>query len=192
MYGPYTHCKARSAKESEATEDTFFVKGVAPRGVSLLAEMQQKSYNKGPDCDNRGCSLRRKQRIGNGSGACEACSSTREDSVRCLTSRRRQTEIAVGRPVHSRSVGFGMYFLLPFATVLLRVAQTLPERAHGLVDKGGKRGAVVALEAGVVQVVVLVALEVVFVAAVAGGRAECQMHKKPQKHERRRWNKECR
>ncbi len=149
------------------------MKGVAPRLAVSLAEMQQKSYKKGPDCDNRGCSLRRKQRTGDGSGACKACSSTREDSVHCLTSRRRQTEIAVGRPVHSRSVGFGLHFLLPFATVLLRVAQALSEGAHGLVDECGKRGAVVALEAGVVEVVVLVALEVVFVAAVAGGRAEC-------------------
>jgi hypothetical protein len=96
------------------------------------------------------------------------------------------------------------------ASVLLRVAEAASEGANSLVDEGGKWGAVVALEARMVQIVVpdqmlqkygegrvqmavLVALEVVFEAAVAGSGAEGQVHEEPHKYERgsghqKRWN----
>jgi hypothetical protein len=47
-----------------------------------------------------------------------------------------------------------MGILLVLTAVLHRVAQPLSERAHGLVNEGGERGAIVALKARVVQVMV--------------------------------------
>ena len=67
--------------------------------------------------------------------------------------------------------------------VFLRVAQPLPERAHPLVDEGRKWGAVVALKAGMVQVVILIALKVILVAAVACSGAEREMDEQPQEYE---------
>ena len=47
-----------------------------------------------------------------------------------------------------------MGILLVLTAVLHGVAEALSERAHGLVDEGGERRAIVALEARVMQVMI--------------------------------------
>ena len=62
--------------------------------------------------------------------------------------------MAVGRPVDFGSLRFRVNFLLVRSGVFRRGSEALAEGAHGLVDEGGEGGAVVALEARVVEIVV--------------------------------------
>ena len=77
--------------------------------------------------------------------------------------------MAIRGPIMSFSLGFDSDV---FTFVFPRVTKVLPECAHRLVDEGGKWRSVVALEARMMQVVVLVALEVIFVPTVTSGGAE--------------------
>jgi hypothetical protein len=190
-YRPHTHAQASSAEEPKAAAHALLMKRITPRLTVLLAEMQHKRTSKGPNRNRSSCSARRKGGAGDGSGPRKPSSSARECRVARMRGRCRKAKVAVGRPVLFDRRGVCRGVLLVLTAVLYGIAETLSERAHCLVDECGERGAVVALEARVMQVMIpykcsesnqksatntmkhsLVALKVVFVAAVASSRAE--------------------
>mmetsp|Transcript_50072 Transcript_50072/g.119654 ORF Transcript_50072/g.119654 Transcript_50072/m.119654 type:complete len:240 (+) Transcript_50072:83-802(+) len=175
--------EAKGQEKPKLSDDPLLLKRPAPAQLvtrKMTKGQGQEHWAKGHD---EACELRNGLMgwVGRGPSNQRRHGSP-EKCVSAMVHVLRHAQVRLRGP----SLGVDVVILISvLSLVLLGLSQLLPEGAAPLVDKATHRRAVVALELGVMAVVVLIRLEMILPAAVSGSWGNCQVEETPIENKRR-------